>query len=954
MKKFISIALLIAMCLSLFAGCKEDAPETSGALADAKAYLVNMYQTAGKDEVMVLTGDKDVLSVVTIDGVGYNVEWSVSITEGASDAVKVGESDKENHVVLDIPEKPETDILFTATATVKDSEGNTEAATFSYKVNASASAGLTDEEIVELAYQLENGEMMEGNSTLTGVITMVKTAWDESYQNITVIIQIGDLKDKRIECYRLKGDGAKELAIGDTITVTGILKNYNGTIEFDAGCSLDNVVKGETVTAPTDPKEIVDAAYALEAGDSLPYEATLTGVISTINTPYDSGYQNLTVTMDIEGCDGKPIQCYRLKGEGADTLTIGDTITVTGYITNYNGKIQFGQGCTLGEIVKGDGEVPVAPTDPKEIVDAAYALEAGTSLPYSATLTGIVTSVDTPWDDGYQNITVTITVVGCEEQPIKCYRLKGEGADGLIEGDTITVTGYLTNYNDIIEFAAGCTLDAVVKSEGTPEDPTDPTDPTDPEDPKPTDPKPTTKPEDPKPTDPKPTTKPTEPPKATEPADTKPSTSSDPKKIVKEAYALAEGESLDYTATLTGKVTAVNELYNADFGNITVTITVSGCEDMPIKCFRLKGSGINKIAKGDTITVTGTLKNYYGEIEFDAGCTLKKRVSGGGTPAVQETEPKKIVAAAYALADGEALPYKSTLTGKITKINEEYSADFQNITVTIVVNGCEDQPIKCYRLKGDGADKLGLGDTITVTGTIKNYKGTVEFDLGCSLDKVVSAPKAPTDAKDIVDAAYALEPGKTLDYEATLTGKITTIKTAYSTEFENVTVIIEVKGREDKPIECFRMKGDGAADLLVGDTITVSGMLKNYNGTIEFDAGCKLGKVVSGGAKLPTTPKEIVAAAYALEPGKSLPGAVTLTGKITEINTPYDAGYKNITVTIVVEGCEKQPIKCFRLKGDGAADLEVGDTITVTGVIKNYQHSSGDCEIEFDYGCTFV
>ena len=42
--------------------------------------------------------------------------------------------------------------------------------------------------------------------------------------------------------------------------------------------------------------------------------------------------------------------------------------------------------------------------------------------------------------------------------------------------------------------------------------------------------------------------------------------------------------------------------------------------------------------------------------------------------------------------------------------------------------------------------------------------------------------------------------------------------------------------------------------------------------------------------------------------------------------------------------------------GDAAETeaLKVGDVITVTGIIKNYQHSSGDCGVEFNTGCLFV
>ena len=43
--------------------------------------------------------------------------------------------------------------------------------------------------------------------------------------------------------------------------------------------------------------------------------------------------------------------------------------------------------------------------------------------------------------------------------------------------------------------------------------------------------------------------------------------------------------------------------------------------------------------------------------------------------------------------------------------------------------------MQCYRLKGEGADQLAEGDVITVTGTIKNYKGTIEFDAGCTFTK---------------------------------------------------------------------------------------------------------------------------------------------------------------------------------------------------------------------------
>ena len=58
--------------------------------------------------------------------------------------------------------------------------------------------------------------------------------------------------------------------------------------------------------------------------------------------------------------------------------------------------------------------------------------------------------------------------------------------------------------------------------------------------------------------------------------------------------------------------------------------------------------------------------------------------------------------------------------------------------MTIVCDGKDEQPIQCYRLVGEGAKELAVGDEIAVFGTIKNYKGTIEFDKGCVLVPVDS------------------------------------------------------------------------------------------------------------------------------------------------------------------------------------------------------------------------
>lgn len=313
--------------------------------------------------------------------------------------------------------------------------------------------------------------------------------------------------------------------------------------------------------------------------------------------------------------------------------------------------------------------------------------------------------------------------------------------------------------------------------------------------------------------------------------------------IVDAAYSLEAGLALDGTFRLYGAITEVNTPWSADYKNITVTIAVAGKEDKPIECFRLKGDGAENLKAGDLITVEGTLKNYNGKIEFDSGCAFL----GYG----ERKDYTAILDAAYSLESGLAMNEPCTLSGVIHKIDTPWSDDYQNITVSITVNDVADKPVQCYRLTGEGAKELAVGDYITVTGTIKNYNGTIEFDKGCTLDNVVKGSSEPVEeapkvdptgmtAAEILDAAFALEAGDSFGAPCTLTGVIASIDSEYSEQYGNITVTIVVDGKDDKKIQCFRLIGDGIADLAVGDTVTVTGTITNYNGAVQFNAKCTL------------------------------------------------------------------------------------------------------------------
>ena len=95
--------------------------------------------------------------------------------------------------------------------------------------------------ILTEAYALESGATISGSVTL--IVKVNSHTYNETYNYYTTDIVVGDDTARPIQCYKLAGDGVATLTKGDTITVTGTIKNYNGTIEFDSGCQLVAVEK---------------------------------------------------------------------------------------------------------------------------------------------------------------------------------------------------------------------------------------------------------------------------------------------------------------------------------------------------------------------------------------------------------------------------------------------------------------------------------------------------------------------------------------------------------------------------------------------------------------------------------------------------------------------------------------------------------------------------------------
>lgn len=446
--KIVSVLLLLCLVLT---GCGSNEPaatdpDTPDNTPAAIEYLKGFYMN---EAGAVTAVDYTRFGVVRVGSEAFTVTWSSSLSE---DLIKIvpGEG---GIVTVDINEECAADTPYTLTATVTDEAGHSA----SYSWEHILPKGMDMVAIVEAAYALKDGESMENQVSLTGKVISIDSIWNEDFQNITVTMEVTGAEDQPIKCYRLKGDGARDIAIGNIITVTGIIKNYSGTIEFDSGCLLEKAEKGDAVEVPAEIGDILNAAFALPKGEMLPYQVTLTGTVTEIRTPYSPDYYNISVVIAVEGYEDMPLLCYRLKGNEVADIAVDDTITVTGMITNYNGTIEFNAGSMMTSRVSGGGVALPPSDDAGQILSDAAKLTAGQKLSYRATLTGKVVSIDYAYSPDYKNITVTIDVDGTL---IQCYRMTGEEIAQINVGDTITVTGIIENYYGKLEFGAKSTMDS--------------------------------------------------------------------------------------------------------------------------------------------------------------------------------------------------------------------------------------------------------------------------------------------------------------------------------------------------------------------------------------------------------------------------------------------------------------------------------------------------------------
>ena len=285
------------------------------------------------------------------------------------------------------------------------------------------------------------------------------------------------------------------------------------------------------------------------------------------------------------------------------------------------------------------------------------------------------------------------------------------------------------------------------------------------------------------------------------------------------------------------------------------------------------------------------------------GCNTGKYLTIQVTKVEKVAEPEKTdadkVAAEKAALEKLALAITETGTHDI------YTATETGVTITWALKEGSAAKVENNKLVVEALPDAD--STVVLTATITCGESTATVDVTVTIKTAFVAPTTP---EDIVNAAWALEENTTLEGGTyTLTGTVISVDEAYNASYGNVTVKIVVGTLTDKPIICFRMKGDFASKVAVNDIITVKGTIKNFNGKVEFDSGCIVTEYIEGTFTI----------------------AVQATNATVKIDNDQTSGVNGTTFTFAVTVAEGYELVSVKVNGTAVEAVEGKYTGTISG-----------------------
>lgn len=863
MKKILVCALVLVLCITAFVACNNT---TNEGLESAKEYLQTMY----KDAAVETGKDYTRPAIVKIGETTYDVEWSVEIKSGPN-TVSVSEA-VNSMVTINLDEFSAEEVVYTLTATIKDSKGKSVTLTFNHKVPAFAlntyeeyvaACDLAGDDIITIKGYVVGANADSGSSS-KGSLWIVDANGHGYYAYKPTLDTAITASREAIEA---------EFPRGTEVVVKGKVTNYGGTYEYAAGCEIiktGNSVDPSTLAYVDRTQLFTDATSIDDATTLVETQATRAaingvtmGVVDGNNYYFSIGDVDFIFYMNI----------YLLTPEQQDELkaawVVGGKANIKGVINVYSGKYQlYPDSLDSLEIVVEDLTDAEKVARQKDILTLDEVYNANFTLPAGT----------------WANV---------------AWAIEGEGAT--LDNDGLAVTIHQTTAEQTV------TITAIITSG--------------------------------------------------EATDTKVFTvkiAAQRSSFIK--AALDAGAALEDKATTTdsyiviGTVSSIKEAYSEQYKNITFYVV--DAEGNELLVFRYNLDDASTIAVGDAVAFAAPIKKYGTDIE-----------------AVADFVALDVMSLADAAAAGLAgTGVDGTVVyGYVKSIDTEYSAQHNNITVTIS-DGTND--LNLYRLSG--GETLAVGDYILVTGTPSAYNNKAQMAQGATYvtSPIYVATETPcehvdedpadcicdlcqaelehvneegddtlcdicdkdlsggsTDGPELTHAGTEADPYSVTDALAIantlpvsgVTAKVYitgTIKSIGSTGTYLKNVYIVDVNDATKEILVYSVNfSNEVTTAYVNDTVTIHGYIKNYNGTLEIADG-----LVGSTKDYPTF--------TARTAGTS---AITSTGANATVTLGAESGLNGSQFTFTVEVASGYTLVSVKVNGTTVTDVDGTYTGTVEG-----------------------
>ena len=259
------------------------------------------------------------------------------------------------------------------------------------------------------AMPAQSGSETEDVYIVTGYITNTNGAISPSRTDPSIDQQTFYMDDakgskKTVQGYWCNLPGHEALNVGDKITLTGKILNYNNTPEIKNG-DVAILERASVVVDTLDATvcEALEEGASLNPGDYTDDVFRVYGRVKGQDLVNNNGQHTFEMA-----CGDKIFKPYNCTGEVGLELGKGDSVVVIGKLYNYSGTIEITNG-KVELIEKSQDEGLIIPVNVAQAVDLALALPNGGSSDDLYEVIGYVDSIQTAYSEQYGNISFFMT-----------------------------------------------------------------------------------------------------------------------------------------------------------------------------------------------------------------------------------------------------------------------------------------------------------------------------------------------------------------------------------------------------------------------------------------------------------------------------------------------------------------------------------------------------------------